>query len=532
MKDKKKSRPGTTEDAALTDISRRRFLGVSSAVAAALSAPSLLPRGVSAAPKKGGHFRIGKGHGQTTDTLNPGTWDNGFVIPLGYAVHGYLTEVGTDGSIQPSLAEGWEPSADASTWTFKLRKGATFHSGKSVTPADVIASINFHRGEKAASAAGPIVADIKDIKASGSDAVVFELSGGNADFPFTFSDYHLPIVPAKGDSADWKSGDGCGSYKIKEFDPGVILTLERNPNHWADDRAFFDSIEMLALVDPNARTSALLAGNVDAIDRIDLKTVHHLKRKSGVNVHSVAGNQHYTFAMSCNKKPFTDANVRLALKHAIDRQALVDKILRGYGVIGNDHPIGPGQRFHNKELAQTPYDPEKAKSYLKKAGLGSLKVDLSASDAAFGGAVDAAVLYQNAAKPAGITVNVVREPNDGYWSDVWMKKPFSAVYWGGRVVEDAMFSTAYQSGAAWNDTFWTNKRFDELLLAARAELDENKRREMYYEMQAILNQDGGVIVPMFASYVFATTDKVGHGENFASNWDVDGERWSERWWFK
>jgi peptide/nickel transport system substrate-binding protein len=112
-----------------------------------------------------------------------------------------------------------------------------------------------------------------------------------------------------------------------------------------------------------------------------------------------------------------------------------------------------------------------------------------------------------------------------------MKKPFSAVYWGGRPVEDAMFSTAYKTGVSWNDTFWSNARFDELLIKARAELDEDKRRKMYYEMQEILNRDGGAIIPMFASYVFATSDKIDYGGEFASNWDLDGERWAERWSF-
>jgi len=495
------------------------------------ASPSLLPRRVRAAPKKGGHFRVGKGHGETSDTLDPGTHDNGFMIGLAHAYCGYLTEVGPDGSVQPSLAESWESTPDAATWRFRLRKGLTFHSGKKVTPGDVIASINHHRGEDSTSAAGPIIAEITGIQAEGSNVVVFELQAGNADFPFTLTDYHLAIVPEKDGKADWRAGDGAGAYRIDEFDPGVIAELSRFADFWADDRGFFASIEMLVLQDPNARTSALLSGSADAIDKIDLKTVAHLQRAPGVVVHSVAGNQHYTFAMSCNRNPYTEVNVRRALKHGIRRQELVDKILQGYGVVGNDHPIGRGQRFYNEELAQTEYDPDKAKSFLKKAGMDSLTVDLHAADAAFPGAVDAAVLYQDAARAAGITINVVREPNDGYWADVWMKKPFTAVYWGGRPVEDAMFSTAYQSGAAWNDSFWSNARFDELLLKARAELDEAKRRAMYYEMQKIVNEDGGVVIPMFASYVFATTEQVGYPDQFGSNWDMDGERWAERWWF-
>jgi peptide/nickel transport system substrate-binding protein len=514
------------------EITRREFISRMMALGIATTATGALWSGPAmAAQKKGGHFRIGKAHGQTTDTLNPGTFENGFTIGMTNAIHGYLTEVAKDGSLVPGLAEGWESTPDAANWTFKLRKGLTFHNGKTVTADDVIASINFHRGEDSTSAAGPIVADIVSIRAEGADKVAFALKGGNADFPFTLSDYHLPILQARDNSVDWASGIGCGVYSLTNFKPGVSANLKRYAGHWANDRGFFDTIEILALVDTNARTTALLTGDVDAIDRVDLKTVNMLKRKSGVTVNSVAGTQHYTFAMICTQDPFTDVNVRLALKHAIDRQEMVDKILLGYGVIGNDHPIGRGQRFFNKDLAQTPYDPDKAKFYLKKSGLGSLQVSLSAADAAFSGAVDAAVLFQNSAKNAGIDIQVKREPNDGYWSDVWMKKPFSAVYWGGRPVEDAMFSTTYKTGVSWNDTFWSNKRFDELLIKARAELEESNRRAMYYEMQAILNQDGGVIVPMFASYVFATSNKIDYGGDFASNWDLDGERWAERWSF-
>ena len=108
-----------------------------------------------AAPKRGGHLRVGKAHGQTTDTLNPGTWENGFTIGMAFAIHGFLTEVAPDGSVAGNLAESWEASDDAAEWRFKIRKGVTFHDGAELTPEDVVASINFHRGENSTSAAGP-----------------------------------------------------------------------------------------------------------------------------------------------------------------------------------------------------------------------------------------------------------------------------------------------------------------------------------------------------------------------------------------
>ena len=90
--------------------------------------------------------------------------------------------------------------------------------------------------------------------------MVFELEAGNADFPYILTDFHLPIGPAKDGKLDWKSGIGCGLYKLMDYKPGISASLERYEGHWADDRGFFDSVEMISLVDLNARTTALVSG--------------------------------------------------------------------------------------------------------------------------------------------------------------------------------------------------------------------------------------------------------------------------------
>jgi peptide/nickel transport system substrate-binding protein len=235
--------------------------------------------------------------------------------------------------------------------------------------------------------------------------------------------------------------------------------------------------------------------------------------------------------MLCDVDPFTNADVRLAIKYAIDREELVQKILLGHGKVANDHPIAPANRYFAADLEQRAFDPDKAKHHLKKSGLGSLKVQLSASDAAFAGAVDAAQLVQASAAKAGIEIEIVREPNDGYWDNVWLKKPWSFSYWSGRPTEDWMFTQAYAAGADWNETHWNNPRFNELLVAARSELDDNKRRTMYREMQELCRDDGGAVIPMYANFVWANTDKIGRGATMAANWELDGNRCIERWWF-
>ncbi|MDH5528665.1 MAG: ABC transporter substrate-binding protein [Paracoccaceae bacterium] len=512
-------------------LSRRGLLkGATALSASALILPAGMRSAAAAEPKKGGTLRIAITGGSTTDSLDPATWSELFVQVFAACRVNYLTEIAADGSLVGELAESWEASADAATWRFKIRSGVTFHSGKSLTPEDVVASINHHRGEDSKSAAKPIVEQITNIEIDGEN-VVFTLTAGNADFPFVMSDYHLAILPSADGKIDATSGDGTGGYIIDSWEAGVNAKVKRNPNYWKEGRAHFDAIELYSILDSAARQNALITGEVDVIDKVDTNTVGLLSRAPGIKILATTGTQHFVFPMDYRAAPFSDNNVRLALKYALDREEMVEKILGGYGAVGNDHPIGPGDQFFAADLEQHAYDPDKAKFHLKEAGMDSLNVQLSAADAAFAGAVDAAVLFSEKAAAAGINIEVVREPNDAYWDNVWMKKPFCASYWGGRPTPDWMFTTAYAAGVPWNESFWDNGRFNELLLSARSELDFAKRKDMYHEMQMICQKEGSTITPMFASYVMAHSDKVATPDVVATNWGLDGFRCVERWWF-
>ncbi len=129
-------------------IGRREFMGRALAAGATVAmASTLASKALKAAmPKKGGRFRMGMGHGSTTDSLDPGTFENGYIQVIGYGLRGHLTEVSNTGKLIPDLAESWEATPDAKTWTFKVRQGVEFHNGKTLDATDVIASINHHRG--------------------------------------------------------------------------------------------------------------------------------------------------------------------------------------------------------------------------------------------------------------------------------------------------------------------------------------------------------------------------------------------------
>lgn len=517
--------------AATGRLSRREFVRL--ALAAGLAVPAaeaMFLSAVRAAPKKGGRFRLALGSGSTTDTLDPATISDTYNQVVSYAsLRSSLTEVAADGSPIPDVAESFESSPDAKTWVFRLRRGVEFHNGKTVDVNDVIASFNHHRGEASTSAAKSLLAAVDDIRADGADAVVFTLSSGNADFPHVVADFHIPIMPAMNGKVDWQSGVGTGPYVLEQFEPGLRTTAKRYANYHRE--AYFDEIEVLSVPDVAARMNALLTGEVEFIDRVDLKTLGLLERNPDLRITEVNGFAHYVAPMNTTVAPFDNNDVRLALKHAIDREEIVRKVLLGHGTVGNDNPIAPGVPYHAELKTRNAYDPDKARFHLRRAGLETLKVELSAADAAFAGAVDTAVLMREHAAACGIDITVVREANDGYWEKVWMKKPWCLSYWNGRPTPDPLFTTAYAADAPWNDTYWRHDRFNDLLVAARAELDQQKRTEMYREMQEILAQEGGTIVLMFYNYVNAHSAAVAHPEVIAPNYDVDGLKITQRWWF-
>ncbi len=513
-------------------ISRREFLARATALglAAAVSPAFLASTAEAAKPKRGGRVILGSAGGSTTDSMDPGTLMHTMPQTTNQCIRSHLVEVDYKGEATPELAESWEAEPGAAKWVFKLRKGIEFHNGKTMTAEDVVYSFNEHRGPDTKSAAKGVAEPISDIKADGKYTVIFTLKEGNADFPYIASDYHIPVVPTGTKGKEYEKGIGTGPFIMQAWEPGVRFFGKRNPNYFREGRPYFDEVEILHITDTTARTNALKTGQVHVMNRSEPKTLHLLERMPGIQVLKLEGARHYTIPMLTTIKPYDNNDVRLGLKYAIDRKLLVDKVLGGYGYLGNDHPIPRNNKYFAKDLPQREYDPDKARQHLKKAGQLDHTFKLHAADAAFPGAIDASVLIQESARKAGIKINVVREPDDGYWENVWIKKEWVQCYWSGRPTADWMFSIAYTEDATWNDTLWKHPKFNQLVRAARAELDDKKRREMYVECQRIVRDEGATPVPAFSLQLSAASKKLAF-ENPAANWEFDGFRLAERWWF-
>ena len=517
-------------------ISRRNFVSTSVAIGVSLAGATAVVNQVEAAtPKSGGRLRMGITGGATSDVLDPGQILDAYMINVSMGqVRPNMTKIMPDGSVEGDLTSGWQASNGAKTWKFDVRQGVEFHNGKTLDSTDIVDSIRHHMGPDSKSGGSGVVSGIASIKEDGKNGVVVELNEGNGDLPILLSDYHLNICPSKGDgSIDWESGIGAGPYTLEEHEPGVRTLTKKFANYWnTGNESHFDEVETLGINDPTARLAALSTGAVDAINNVPAKTASRLKSMVNVKTLISTGNKQCTMPMLCDVAPFDDQNVRNAVKHIINRQELLDKIFFGYGQLGNDNPVGPANYFRasTDELPQREYDPEQAKYFLNKAGLSSLSVKFHAADTGFSGSVDAGALMRESAKAAGIDIEVVREPNDGYWSNVWMVKPWSACYWSGRPTEDWIFSQIYYSKADWNDTHWNNSSFDKLLVEARSETDEAKRRDKYVEMQRIVHNDGGLALPVFLSEIMGYRTNISVPDQIANNWELDGHLAARRWW--
>ncbi len=507
-------------------VDRRELMAGAAALGLGFSASSAR---AADAPKKGGTLRLGMEGGSASDSLDPRTYADSIPISYGWQLWNGLVEIGPDNNPVGELAESWEAKPGAKEWVFNIRKGVPFTSGKILDADDVIYSLNMHRGETK-SGAKDLMAGISDIKKLGSHQILITLSSGDAGLPSIFADYHILIVP--NNFTDWSKPDGTGAFELVTFEPGVrVVTKRKKGDYWKKDRGHFDGVELRYIPDAAARVQALISGQIDAANRLDAKTVSLVMKAPTVNVVRTKGTgNRFAWVALCDTDPYQSNDMRLALKYGIDRQKIIDNVYKGFATLGNDTTVAPSQKYFAKDVPQRPYDPDKAAFHFKKAGMADAKIELQVSEGAFSGATDCAVLYQEAMKKAGITLDVKRVSGDGYWSNVWLKAPFCAVYWGGRPSADNQLAQTFLSNANWNDTHWRRPEFDKRLLEARAELDDAKRGQLYAECQKMISEDGGMVCFAIGDYLDGYSKKV-MGAAPHPHYDMCDQRVAEKGWF-
>jgi peptide/nickel transport system substrate-binding protein len=422
-----------------------------------------------------------------------------------FAVYNRLVDVDDNFKVLPELATEWSVSEDGLTWTFKLRDGVKFHSGKDFSSADVVYTFKRLLDEKLGSGARAVLEflDPDGIKAPDARTVTFTTKKPVVELPVLITNKFTNIVPDGAKHEDLVlHGDGTGPFMQQEFTPNApVRILKKNPNYWDAGKPKADCLRITVAQEAVAAVSALKAGQVDLMLNVDPSVIPTLKDDPSVTLLETGASNSMTISFWVDAKPFDNPKVREALKLVVDRQAMVDTVLLGYGEPGADNPVPVGNP--NSYVKEAPkQDIEKAKALLAEAGYkDGLKFDLYTAEGV-PGMVRMAQVYAEQAKAAGIDINVIVTPAESFWDDVWLKQSAVTSAWSMRPPGEGL-AVAYVQTAKWKETHWERPDYDALLNKANTTVDDAERRKLFQQTGELLAKEGGLVLPMFVHQVLA-----------------------------
>ncbi len=314
-----------------------------------------------------------------------------------------LTRIDSTGSVQPDLAKSWDISADGLTYTFHLQTGVKFQDGTPFSADDVKYSLDTARGAKSVNAQKQLFANIGSVDVIDPATVKVTLTQPQGDFLYDMGWGDAVIVSPKTAANDGTNPVGTGPFKFGEWNKGDHITLVKNPDYWRAP-AKLDKVTFRFIADAAPATAALLAGDIDVDPEFpDPAALSQFKSNPEFAVLVGTTEGETVLSMNDGKAPLNDVRVREAIAHAIDRKAIIDGAMFGYGT-----PIGTFFPPHNPAYvdltALSNFDPDKSKQLLKDAGVSGLTLQLKLPP--FGYAQSAGPIIQQELAVIGITVNI------------------------------------------------------------------------------------------------------------------------------
>lgn len=431
-----------------------------------------------------------------------------------------LVRQGQDGQPSPDLAIQWRPSADAKTWTFELRQGVKFHDGSELTAADIQYSLERIKDPKIDSPVAAVLGVIDTVNIINDFKFEIKLSAPHADLPLLLMDYRVRMIPENSGDNIATTGIGTGPFMLEELDAEGTTVLTANPNYWEGAPAA-DGMEIIGIPDSQARVQAVMAGQIDFEDSVISQQKRLFENNPQFKLQTIATGEWRGLIFRTDVEPLDNPDVRKALRLAVDREEMMKLVSgEGAGTVTCDHPVWSGDQYRTEiDCSQNIAD---AKRLLKQAGFeNGIEITISAADNEPEW-IRMIEVYQQQAAKAGITIKLNMVPSDGYWSDVWMKHPASATRWSQRPA-DQVLNEAFRSTAAWNETFFKNAAFDTALDNARSELDFDKRKALYADLQNTLWEEGGALIPYHLNQTRVLRSNVtglAPVENFSIRWNL------------
>lgn len=509
-----------------SDMSRRVFLGAAGLAAGAVVVPGLAPRRAHAqADKHGGVLRVSATYGLTT--INPIMHISAAEWLATRWMYSNLTRLGPRREVVPDVAESWTPSDGARAWTFKLRHGVKFHTGRELVADDVAATIQTILDPKVASPYRGEIGPIEKVEAADNWTVRFLLKVPFADFPALMAIPNARIVAREG-LADVKAlanrEFGSGPFRLKEFMPGDHLLVERFPDYFRRGFPYLDAAMLKVFPEPSTELAALKSREIDVMWEVTPELYSQVAGLSGVDALSVAGGTFADVILPSDKPPFNDNRVREALKVALDRNLVLAAVHNRHGEPGNDHPVSSAYQFYAPLPART-QDISKAKRLLREAGVGDglgFKLFVANSPPI---REKLAVVVKDMARPAGFNIEVEVVGYERYLAQVWNKGVPYVGFYGTRPTADSILMKLYHPKEGLDEGRWAPSHPEaiRLLEQARETLDVERRKRLYAEFQKTSSVEGPFLLPSFRNELSGKWSYVRDYRLSPSNFDLELE---------
>jgi peptide/nickel transport system substrate-binding protein len=500
-------------------LGRRQFLRGIAATGAVAGAGSLLAAcsgsstgstqqlsQASRAPRRGGNLKLGLTGGSSSDTVDPHKSLTYLDTSRLQSLYQPLVQLNAQAQVEYVLAESITThQGSLSQWIIRLRPGITFHDGKDFTADDVIFTFQrvYSNNFTGKFGLGPI--DLQNTKALDKHTVVVRMTKPFASFPEQLAAfwYNLYIAPAGFNPA---RPVGTGAFIYQSFTPGQRSVFTRNPHYWRSGLPYVDTLTLIDFSDNTTLQDALATGVIHGAGALDGPQIASLATTSGIKTVVSHSGEIIPFTMRVDQPPFSDVNVRQALRLMVDRPQLIDSALDSYGVVANDvfSPYDPG--FDHSLVRPAQGDIQQAKFLLRKAGHEGLTVTLTTSAVATGTVAMATVLAAQA-KAAGVTIKINNVPSGVFFGPNYLKWAFAQDYYNyypylSQVAESML------NGSPFNETHTSNSNYASLYDQANATASPSLRKEILYEMQAFDFNEGGYIIPAYIDTLDAYSDKI------------------------
>jgi len=466
----------------------------------------------------GGTIRIAMGVQEVT---NPATF--AWVQPSNVCrgVCEFLAVTGPDNITRPGLLEGWQASEDLRTWDLKVRPGVTWRNGRAFTAEDVAWNIRrLLAAETGSSVAGLMSGYMLSADADGKtalwdanaietpDAMTVRLNLKQPQIAVPEHLYHYPfhILDPEENGVFGVGSNGTGPFELVELGVGERAVLRKREGYWGRP-AFLDEVVYVDVgEEAMAYTAAMASGQVDGLYEGDIGQLSTYQSLPGFRIYEALTGQTAVARVKVDRAPFTDPRVAKAMRMAVDTKRLLELGHFNLGAPGEHHHVCPV----HPEYAPMPMmerDVAGARALLAEAGFPN-GIDITMStkrDPAWELATVQAMAEMMA--EAGIRTRIDILPTPQFW-DNWQNFDYSFTSWGHRPLGVMALGLAYRSGVPWNESGFSNARFDELLDRAEATLDVDARRAIMAEIQTLMQEEGPMVQPLWRSTFVAYNERV------------------------